>query len=400
MPSLAYNIHYELFALFLTVLIYIELCLCMPKHTQKNRLFRRMTQMVIVTTVFDLLSAFTNVMQGMRVLTLLINTGYFSCGLLLCHLLHDYVERAIIPEDGKHIAMRFNRVLLAVLEALMVVNLFTGWLFGVTPEGEYYHGPLFMLQHIASMYYVLCTSVALFINRRRLSFPQQLSSYLFVALFLLGLLLQTFVWPDVLLIMPTVALMLLVATFSLESPDYVQLQKALQELTLTKQQLEIANEKYYQAAYNDLMTGLKNRSAYMTRLRELEEQKPLPATVVLIADLNDLKRINDDFGHQQGDEALVQVAQLLQGSFGEGYECYRIGGDEFAVLGQHVTAEAFQSSFAAFRSAVKQANENTPYPVLVATGYQFVDDLPLEEAIRQADEKMYQNKKDLKVGLG
>lgn len=54
--------------------------------------------------------------------------------------------------------------------------------------------------------------------------------------------------------------------------------------------------------------------------------------VVLIADLNNLKLINDTLGHQYGDEAIKLTADVLHSSFSDIGSCYRIGGDEFCVI--------------------------------------------------------------------
>lgn len=431
MPSLTYNIHYEIFSLILSIVFYIELYLCMPKNSTRSRFFRQMTRMVILSTVFDLVSAVLNSFHApsLRLITLLAKTGYLAAGVLLSYMLHHYVESCIVPPGGTHMPQKLSRVLLIVFEGLLAVNLFSGLMFSVNAQGVYVHGPLYLLPHAQSLYFVLCSSAALFLNQALLSPRQRISSYLFTGLYAVGLFLQTFVIPHVLLIMPLASLMLLVAIFSLETPDYVQLQSALRELTDTKHQLEQANEKYFQAAYTDQMTGLKNRSAYVTRMNALEEQLPAESLVILMADLNDLKAINDGFGHLMGDDALIRVARLLLTHFTEGYSCYRIGGDEFAVLGQGVTEESFLQHFRAFQKDIAQANADTPYQLYLATGYQFQDArkadsrlsgsrlsdsrlpdsrlpdsrLPntgtpvLDEIVRAADEKMYQDKNRVKA---
>ncbi len=60
-------------------------------------------------------------------------------------------------------------------------------------------------------------------------------------------------------------------------------------------------------AYTDLLTGLPNRNAFEKRMEALRGSG-ISGTMVVVADLNDLKRINDQRGHQKGDEALIFVA--------------------------------------------------------------------------------------------
>jgi diguanylate cyclase len=90
-----------------------------------------------------------------------------------------------------------------------------------------------------------------------------------------------------------------------------------------------------QASTLDPLTGLANRKAFddfLRRLVELHGFVPRPACLLMI-DLDDLKRINDDHGHQAGDEALRQVAGCMTRVFLRRYDFVgRYGGDEFAVV--------------------------------------------------------------------
>ena len=86
-------------------------------------------------------------------------------------------------------------------------------------------------------------------------------------------------------------------------------------------------------AYTDVMTGTLNRNAYERRLNTLrKETADLRDITVIAVDINDLKKLNDTYGHQTGDEALKTVAEFLLTSIGERAEVYRIGGDEFVCF--------------------------------------------------------------------
>ncbi len=82
-------------------------------------------------------------------------------------------------------------------------------------------------------------------------------------------------------------------------------------------------------AYTDELTSLGNRRAfYQDARRALSHAKPGSVGLILL-DVDGLKRLNDDCGHQAGDELLASVAFHLSG---KGGKLYRIGGDEFAIL--------------------------------------------------------------------
>ncbi len=87
-------------------------------------------------------------------------------------------------------------------------------------------------------------------------------------------------------------------------------------------------------AYIDGLTGLNNRTSYMEYLQILEkkiEEHPDTVFSVVLLDINQLKMINDDFGHDQGDVLIIETANKIRDVFG-GNRVYRIGGDEFVAI--------------------------------------------------------------------
>ena len=89
------------------------------------------------------------------------------------------------------------------------------------------------------------------------------------------------------------SLIMLVTFFSLETPDYIKLQKTLEELEVTRSELEKLNKKYYDLAHIDQMSELLNRTAYeemisdlKTNMEKIREEKKI---IIFMADLNFLK---------------------------------------------------------------------------------------------------------------
>jgi diguanylate cyclase (GGDEF)-like protein len=93
--------------------------------------------------------------------------------------------------------------------------------------------------------------------------------------------------------------------------------------------LQQAGDEANMLARVDALTGLGNRRAFD---EALEEALGAGRVTLLVADLNDFKRINDSHGHVAGDDCLRQVAEALRGALRDGDRCFRWGGDEFAVL--------------------------------------------------------------------
>ncbi len=138
-------------------------------------------------------------------------------------------------------------------------------------------------------------------------------------------------------------------------------------------------------SYYDQLTGAKNRHAMSEKLASMVHGGSLG---ILYSDVMGLKQINDDFGHQAGDEALIYACENLKSHFPE--DCvYRIGGDEFLVLIPDISENLFHSMI---RSMTADMAKNS---VHLAIGFVWVDDCTgkVDKALSEADAKMYEDKR-------
>ena len=180
------------------------------------------------------------------------------------------------------------------------------------------------------------------------------------------------------------------------------------EKTINAVRLGAQTEIVSQLAYRDGLTRIGNRTAFNERLVELEEIKnQVEAIGVVMFDVNDLKFINDNFGHHTGDAMLMASAKLIENAFAD-YEadCFRIGGDEFAVLlsGDNVDKRC-ESALDKFKALMKEhnQNENKEFRINIAHGFAKYDasdrEKPLLMVYQQADMLMYENKKSMKQSM-
>jgi diguanylate cyclase (GGDEF)-like protein/PAS domain S-box-containing protein len=93
-----------------------------------------------------------------------------------------------------------------------------------------------------------------------------------------------------------------------------------------------AEERVWQLANNDELTGLANRKVFHAELDSLLEASAAACGAVLLVDIDQFKDVNDSLGHAAGDALLKAVGNRLKESVGERGTVYRLGGDEFAVL--------------------------------------------------------------------
>lgn len=148
----------------------------------------------------------------------------------------------------------------------------------------------------------------------------------------------------------------------------------------------------------DELTGLYNRRGFLAAAERCvksarrEEQNLL----LLFADMDGLKRINDTHGHDEGSRAISAAGEVLRRTFRDSDILARLGGDEFVALVADPAAKGPEFFMERLREGLRRHNELSaaPYAVSLSVGAARLDGaLTVEEAIAQADELMYQNKR-------
>lgn len=174
------------------------------------------------------------------------------------------------------------------------------------------------------------------------------------------------------------------------------------ELTAVKVRLEQKSmvEKFKKQSIYDALTGILNRRGFFEQMRSIyaESMKSGERIAVISIDMDGLKRINDTWGHNEGDVAIRFTANALAKVCGSDFCCARIGGDEFMAVG--IVAEELVNCFEQKLSQeFDEYNAGAPRPYNVGFSLGTVyepasDSLPVEEFIRLADERMYAQKEE------
>jgi diguanylate cyclase (GGDEF)-like protein/PAS domain S-box-containing protein len=143
---------------------------------------------------------------------------------------------------------------------------------------------------------------------------------------------------------------------------------------------------------HDILTGLYNRFYFEQELDRLERSRHFPLSVVM-ADLDDLKIINDTRGHAAGDEMLTIAALLFKEAFRGEDVVARVGGDEFAVLLPDTDDKAVKEILGRIRDSLRTWNETHRDPVNLSLGIDTAHSGgELLDALKRADQRMYQDK--------
>ncbi|HUN84284.1 MAG TPA: GGDEF domain-containing protein [Terracidiphilus sp.] len=152
----------------------------------------------------------------------------------------------------------------------------------------------------------------------------------------------------------------------------------------------------------DELTGIYNLRGFQLLARQalrLAQRANVPFSVLFI-DLDNLKKVNDEFGHKAGSAFLAETGELLSSTFRETDVIGRIGGDEFAVAGQFTQEEISEIAHLLQQSAaLRSAEKDRQYPLSFSTGFVTCAQnsrLSLNDLLSRADRAMYQEKRQKK----
>lgn len=248
---------------------------------------------------------------------------------------------------------------------LLIINMFYPLVFSIK-TGEYQRGPAYSVFLIFAAFYIL-DSLYLYAGCRKKVGTLKL-------------------FPVQVFFMPVVIGVVVQAFFL--------------EIAITWTSIAIAIAGMMTALKNEIifldgLTGLYNRMYLEFLQKQAYEKKDAWVSGIMI-DLNSFKKINDNYGHSEGDAALVRVADLLRKSFSEYGVVTRYAGDEFVVMLNTTDAQLVQSLIEKAKQNFEEENKRSkkPYQLSASMGYATAD-LRVEtiaDFMNRIDHKMYQDK--------
>ncbi|MBO5302888.1 MAG: GGDEF domain-containing protein [Lachnospiraceae bacterium] len=166
-----------------------------------------------------------------------------------------------------------------------------------------------------------------------------------------------------------------------------------------KEKLEYVNQVLADLNIKDFMTGMYNRFGYQKLAQKLfEEKKALRENLqILYFDMDRLKYLNDNYGHEYGDFAIKTIAAAILKNCPKYSVPVRTGGDEFVVIQQQLSPKELKAMQENIREEIRIKSEKVyfPFPLTVSIGCVVTDmetDRTLDDYIREADENMYEEK--------
>ncbi len=177
--------------------------------------------------------------------------------------------------------------------------------------------------------------------------------------------------------------------------------KAVTVVSKNISELKRMEEELRSMSVTDELTGLYNRRGFFTLVeQQLKMANRLKKGILMLyADLDYLKGLNDTWGHREGDKALIEIANLLKENYRESDIIARIGGDEFVVIPVGTAEDSIEIIIERLERNLKIYNSNreSKYELSLSVGVTLYNpECPcsIDELLVQADEMMYKQKRD------
>lgn len=369
-------IHADLFAAAILTILYCSVFRDSGKRLFHQQLFLTLLLFTIGVLFID---AVTWLMDGasgpgMRILHLFCLEVYFMLCPMPMLFWSLYAHSQLHGDRSRTKRLLLPLLIPVLLNAILVItSLFTNSMFSVSLNNVYRHGPLQPLLFVFCGFYLVFTFVQIATAKNKLDSRLLVPLLLFPVLPMVGGLVELLGFGSV------------VAWLGVS-------------LSLLMVYLNIQNHQID----TDYLTGLFNRkqlAAFLDeRIRRSSEKRPVAG---ILLDIDNLKTINDTYGHLEGDCAIVNTAKILTNSVGKDAFVARFAGDEFMVILKERKEQLEQTVQSIVRNIDDfNARSTTPYKLELSMGYDLFDASLHATALGFTDHidvQMYQVKNNKKV---
>lgn len=321
----------------------------------------------VVTIILLILEITTILLEASNINNLLllnkiVNITVFSLSPLVPYIFILFIKEKI---DRYSIIMAIPLIINALIS---VLSYRTGCFFYFNNQNQYIRGNFFYITTIIGMIYYIILIINLAKNNLGFDNDDKIFLNFLFTIPIFSTILQTMFY-GLLIIWGSVALTLLIFYIFLRELQF----------------------KY------DTISGIKNRETFEKKIEKY--QKSSDKITIIVFDLNDFKKINDNLGHKFGDNAIYNAAKFLKQSFKNIGESYRLGGDEFCVICFNVSNEIIDKALGELEVLSSDFNNKNIVKIIFAYGYaKYIKEqsASIYDIIMQADRAMYEHKAKLK----
>lgn len=353
----------------ISILLIGTLYLANRQKAVYDRDMRLLQQMMVTIGIANISDCCVYYLAGssnivIKVLVFLSGSGLFLENVMIGYLWAKFIMVHMnIPFSD--IRRNIYRTIGLISIVLLVINIFYPLVFSVS-DGRYQRGFAYIIFLIFAAFYIL-DSLYLYVKRVKKNGSLKLFPvHIFLIPVILGVVIQAF-FVEIAITWTSIAI------------------SVAGIMTALKNEI----------IFTDYLTGLYNR-VYLEFLHKRACNKKDCWVSGIMIDLNGFKKINDNYGHAEGDLALCIVADLLRKSFSEYGVVTRYAGDEFVIMLNTTDDQLIQKIIKSAKKNFVTENEKNdkPYQLSASMGYAITNlsNETIDDFMNRIDEQMYQNK--------
>lgn len=369
--NFTYNLIIDVYSILILTVICVSNIKLSENESCQNKFYMIMTLVTMFMLSVDILSRFdgkTNTIYSM--INHLGNFLIFMFSLILPSLWFLYVHIQIFHDERKMRKLIYPLIVMnGINVVLLILSQFYGWYYYIDSNNTYHRGLLFLFPALITIILMFAAFVITVKNRNWLERRSFLSLVFFPVPPFLCIIFQV-AYYGVSLMLNGVSISLLVVFLNIQN----------------------------RSIYTDHLTGVSNRKRLDAHLKKkISSSTAQKSFAAIMLDLDNFKTINDTFGHNIGDKALVDVARLLKKSIRANDFIARFGGDEFILVLDITNSSDLETVIYRINKNLVKFNESSfnLYKIAFSMGYAFYNydsHLNGEEFIKQLDTLMYKNK--------
>lgn len=340
-----------------------------------NRLFFKACALILSMSLFEAATCLLNHNPAgwAAALSTVLHMFLFAVAPLMTYYWYLLTDTLTRHGDVREIHSRWRSMFpVFVVFVLTALSPFFGFVFSIDAAGVYHRGPLFVIDLLVTYAYLMLGFLLTLIRRRDLTGQDGLFLVLICLMPLIGGLIQGLFY-GALLMWASSALALTIM--------YLYLQERMMQ--------------------TDWQTGAWTRHSFEYNLSQRLRQGVGKPFGIAYVDIDNLKQINDRYGHREGDETIKATVRVIKSALRKGDAVARLGGDEFAVFLELDNSDALEKVIQRIHQAVERHNDTSgkAYRLSLSIGAELFRegaDASVEEIISQADRKMYERKREKK----
>ncbi|MCD2345606.1 GGDEF domain-containing protein [Clostridium guangxiense] len=373
--NLVLRIDNNIIALIVSIIFLKNISCSLDKTEKRNTIFALIFKLNTIELTIETLTCIINKQPYIWLIpvTTILHIILFVLAPLVTY--HWYVfARLWISKDADY---KYKNNILSLLPIiintiLVLPSPFFKLTFYINAHNTYERGTLFFIPFVVSYFYLLCGFIIIYKNRRNLNRMEFFPLVLFGIFPTLASLIQ-FAFYGPLLMWSSISFSLIIL--------YLYLQQQMMHI--------------------DYLTGAWTREKFSSYLNNKIKQKKYLNFSIVIIDLDDFKKINDDFGHSEGDKALIALVSIVKNLIGNKGSITRYGGDEFILLLNISSEQEIEAVLLKISNALTDYinRSNLSYKLSFSYGYEVYDfnkNIGINDYINHADRLMYQNKNSKK----